>query len=80
MLGEEFAMVQVKDLAVAFSLHWVATVEPLFGWYKKQYEDSFIIRGVGGALTFFSDGLQADATDGVNSGINVGVSALVSPE
>ena len=80
-LGKEFRMPEIEDLAVAFSLHWVATGEPLFEWYVKHDEWSFAIRCVGGALSFNRDGLGARAfNDDGYDGVNVGVSALVSPE
>ena len=80
-LGKEFRMPEIEDLAVAFSLHWVATGEPLFEWYVKPKEWSFAIRCVGGALDFDRTGLKAVALidDDESTGI-VGVSALVSPE
>ena len=79
-LGDAFTMPQFEDLAVAFSLHWVATGEPLFGWFNKQEEWSFVIRGVGGALYFHRNVLRASTVHGVSVSNNVGVSALVSPE
>jgi len=80
-LGKEFKMAQFEDLAVAFSLHWVATGEPLFEWYAKHDEWSFAIRCVGGALSFNRDGLGARAERRLRRRRRgVGVSALVSPE
>ena len=79
-LGKEFTVAHFEDLAVAFSLHWVATGEPLFGWFNKQEEWSFIIRGVGGALFFYRYGLRAHTLYDVYVIDDVGVSALVSPE
>jgi hypothetical protein len=48
---------QLEDLAAAFVAHYVATGEPLFGWYKKDSSWCFVVRAVGGALNFVSDGL-----------------------
>jgi hypothetical protein len=79
-LGKEFTVAHFEDLAVAFSLHWVATGEPLFGWFNKQNEYSFTIRGVGGALYFFRYGLWASTINDDYDNDHVGVSALVSPE
>ena len=79
-LGDDFTMPQFEDLAVAFSLHWVATGEPLFEWDDKPNGWSFDIRCVGGALNFDRRGLRADAIDGDDGLDDVGVSALVSPE
>ena len=79
-LGKEFTAAHFEDLAVAFSLHWVATGEPLFGWFNKQNEYSFTIRGVGGALFFSRYGLRAHTLYDVYVIDDVGVSALVSPE
>lgn len=79
-LGKEFTAAHFEDLAVAFSLHWVATGEPLFGWFNKQEEWSFVIRGVGGALNFNRNGLWASTISDACGRDFVGVSALVSPE
>ena len=82
-LGKEFTAAHFEDLAVAFSLHWVATGEPLFGWFNKQNEYSFTIRGVGGALGFHRYGLWESPINDDNAYdivAYVGVSALVSPE
>ena len=78
-LGEEFTMANLEDLAVAFCLHWVATGEPLFGWYNKQ-SYSYDIRAVGGALCFCDGGLGANSIVVGVDGVNIGVSACVSPE
>ena len=79
-LKEPFAMPEMQDLAVAFSLHWVATGEPLFEEYAKQNGWSFAIRCVGGALGFGRRGLGGGRFFGGSDGDDVGVSALVSPE
>jgi hypothetical protein len=79
-LGEEFTMANIEDLAVAFCLHWVATGEPLFGWFDGQEGWSKIIRAVGDALRFGDIGLGAYSINDVNAFVNIGVSACVSPE
>jgi hypothetical protein len=48
----------LEDLAAAFVGYWVATGEPLFGWYDKPGQWSFVVRAAGGALYFNSDGLD----------------------
>ncbi len=58
LAGEGLEQAKLEDLAAAFVAHWVATREPLFGWYKKELSWSFAVRAVGGALTFLSDGLR----------------------
>jgi hypothetical protein len=55
--GEQFQMANIEDLAVAFCLHWVATGEPLIGWYNKQVGYSYYSRAVGDALCFYVNGL-----------------------
>ena len=79
-LGEEFTMANIEDLAVAFCLHWVATGEPLFGWYNKQVCYSYEIRAVGDALDFDDNGLKAGSIFDGNDHVFIGVSACVSPE
>jgi len=79
-LGKEFTMANFEDLAVAFCLHWLATGEPLFGWYRKQNDYSYWIRAVGVALFFDVNGLLAYSIDGDDDWDDIGVSACVSPE
>jgi hypothetical protein len=69
----------VEDLAVAFVFHWVATREPLFGWYYLQF-DSYWVRGAGGSLPFRLHGLLADNVGDAHNGEYVAVSARVFPE
>ena len=55
----------LEDLAAAFVAHWVATGEPLFGFYDQADEWSFVVRAAGGALDFDSHGLGVyDVDDG----------------
>ncbi len=46
------------DLAAAFVAHYIATREPLFGFYKNN-DFTYWVRAAGGALDFSSDGLDA---------------------
>ncbi len=46
-----------EDLAAAFVAHYMATREPLFGWYDTSSGWSFVVRAAGGALRFRSGGL-----------------------
>jgi hypothetical protein len=71
---------QLEDLAAAFVAHWVATREPLFGWYEKDDSWSFAVRAVGGALSFRSDGLGVVAVDDGRSLSVVAVASRVRPE
>jgi len=71
---------QLEDLAAAFVAHWVATREPLFGWYEKDDSWSFAVRAVGGALYFFSYGLSVNAVGDGYSYSNVAVASRVRPE
>ena len=63
----------LEDLAAAFVAHWVATGEPLFGFYDQADEWSFVVRAAGGALVFFSAGLDVSVfgDDGSDSGMAV---------
>jgi hypothetical protein len=79
-LGEEFTMANFEDLAVAFCLHWVATGEPLFGWRNRQKDRSYVIRDVGGGLSFIADGLWDVSIGKEDDVVIIGVSACVSPE
>jgi hypothetical protein len=67
----------LEDLAAAFVAHWVATGEPLFGWYKKFDQWTFTVRAAGGALYFFSNGLVVNVIVGDSSSINVAVASRV---
>jgi len=70
----------IEDLAVAFALHWVATGEPLFGWYNQSNGGSYWVRGAGGSLDFDRNGLGASGVGDGNGHPIVAVSARVSPE
>lgn len=51
----------LEDLAVAFALHWVATAQPLFGWYQdrvgKIWDYTYTVGITGGSLFYKPDGL-----------------------
>jgi len=70
---------QLEDLAVAFVAHYVATGEPLFGWYKNN-PWSFVVRAVGGALSFSSNGLRVYGFGAAFSYSDVAVASRVRPE
>ena len=59
--------------------HWVATEEPLFGWFKNN-NFTFVVRAVGGALGFDSNGLSVLFIDDDNSFGIVAVASRVRPE
>jgi hypothetical protein len=59
MFGKE-NLPSLEHLAVAFAVNWIATREPLFGWYNKSRSWSNVVRAAGGALDFTSDGLRVD--------------------
>jgi hypothetical protein len=67
----------LEDLAAAFVAHYVATGEPLFGWFQKANQWSFVVRAAGGALDFPGHGLSVYDIDGVYSFSIVAVAALV---
>jgi hypothetical protein len=71
---------QLEDLAAAFVAHYVATEEPLLGWYEKDSSWGFTVRAVGGALSFFSDGLDVVGIDDDSSASTVAVASRVRPE
>jgi hypothetical protein len=56
-------MPAVEDLAVAFAVHWIATMQPLFGWYKDTsatvQDVTYLVRAWTGSLFFDRDGLDA---------------------
>jgi hypothetical protein len=56
MVGKE-NLPSLDHLAVAFAVNWIATREPLFGWYNKN-ESSHVVRAAGGALSFYRYGLR----------------------
>jgi hypothetical protein len=77
---KKLSLPSIEDLAVAFALYWVATGEPLFGWYNQSDGWSYWVRGAGGSLNFFHDGLHADGVNDGDDNPDVAVAARVSPE
>ena len=67
----------LEDLAAAFVAHYMATGEPLFGWFSKAGQWSFRVRAAGGALHFFSNGLDVYEIVDDGSISYVAVAALV---
>ncbi len=47
----------LEDLAAAFVAHYVATGEPLFGWFDNN-SYTYVVRAAGGALDFNRHGLN----------------------
>ena len=75
MFGKE-NLPSLEHLAVAFAVNWIATGEPLFGWYNKSRSWSYVVRAAGGALDVDSDGLNVyDVVDGDDSSDDVAVSS-----
>ncbi len=67
----------LEDLAAAFVAHYVATGEPLFGWYNKSNGLGFVVRAAGGTLGFDSGGLYVCGIGNDSGYSNVAVAALV---
>jgi hypothetical protein len=65
MIGKD-NLPSLEDLAVAFAACWIATGRPLFGWYGDKADWSYIVRGAGGALDFFSFRLRVSDAVGAN--------------
>jgi hypothetical protein len=78
MVGKE-NLPSLEHLAVAFAVNWIATREPLFGWYNKKNEWSHVVRAAGGALHFSSDGLVVYDILDVISHAGVAVSSRALP-
>jgi hypothetical protein len=74
MFGKE-NLPSLEHLAVAFAVNWIATGEPLFGWYDKSSSWSYVVRAAGGALDFASCGLGVLALYGDFSSAVVAVSS-----
>ncbi len=75
--SQERTLPTLEDLAAAFVANYVATGEPLFGWFNEADQWSFVVRAAGGALYFSSGGLDAyDIYDDVSRSY-VAVAALV---
>jgi hypothetical protein len=77
---KKLSLPSIEDLAVAFALHWVATGEPLFGWYNQSDSWPYVVRGAGGSLRFHHGGLRARGVEDGNAHPCVAVAAQVSPE
>jgi hypothetical protein len=71
------SLATLEDLAAAFVAHYIATGEPLFGWYSKSDGWSFVVRAAGGALRFYSHGLYVYGIGDGDSSSYVAVSARV---
>ena len=74
MVGKE-NLPSLEHLAVAFAVNWIATGEPVFGWYDKSSSWSYVVRAAGGALFFYSDGLCVRGISGGGSYACVAVSS-----
>jgi hypothetical protein len=72
LVGKE-NLPSLEHLAVAFAVNWIATREPLFGWYKKN--ESHVVRAAGGAFCFDSYGLSSISIMDGASGANCAVSS-----
>ena len=79
MVGRE-NLPTLEDLAVAFAVNWIATKEPLFGWYDKAQGWAYTVRAVGGALFFLINGLRVCGIGDGRSFIDVAVASRVRPE
>jgi hypothetical protein len=66
----------LEDLAAAFVAHYVATGEPLFGWFNNN-SYTYVVRAAGGALYFNGDGLIVGGIYDDLSDSDVAVAALV---
>ena len=77
--GRGLQQAHLEDLAAAFVAHWVATGEPLFGFFKNN-ASSFRVRAAGGALGFVSDGLCVSAVSGDYSFSFIAVASRALPE
>ncbi len=75
--AQELQMPSLEDLAAAFVAHYIATGEPLFGWYDKSRGWSFVVRADGGPLYFGSDGFGGYALDSDNRDVRVAVAAAL---
>ncbi len=67
------------DLAVAFTLHWVATGKPFAGWYDPTRDPQVVIRAQDGC--FYYDGfglLVIDFADN-SSAFAYGMAARIPP-
>ena len=56
LTAQGLQMPSLEDLAAAFVAHYIATKEPLFGFYNNN-DDTYWVRAAGGALGFSSFGL-----------------------
>ncbi len=66
----------LEDLAAAFVAHYVATGEPLFGWFNNHGQ-TYMVRAAGGALFFDVSGLYVRGlSDDISDSI-VAVAALI---
>ena len=57
LTAQGLQMPSLEDLAAAFVAHYIATREPLFGFYKNN-DYTYVVRAAGGALGFNGDGLN----------------------
>ena len=76
LTAQGLQMPSLEDLAAAFVAHYIATKEPLFGFYKKN-DYTYGVRAAGGALYFDSDGLSGCAVSGGDRDAYVAVAAAL---
>ena len=76
LTAQGLQMPSLEDLAAAFVAHYIATKEPLFGFYKKN-DYTYGVRAAGGALVFDRYGLNAYGINDVGRSDNVAVAAAL---
>ena len=76
LTAQGLKMPSLEDLAAAFVAHYIATKEPLFGFYNNN-DDTYWVRAAGGALYFCSLGLyNVDIGDDVRDVVVAVAAAL----
>jgi hypothetical protein len=76
LTAQGLQMPSMQDLAAAFVAHYIATKEPLFGFYKNS-DYTYLVRAAGGALYFYSRGLHVYAFHDDSRIDNVAVAAAL---
>ncbi len=75
--SKKLPQANIEDLAAAFVGYWVATGDPLFGWFGKSREFTYVVRAAGCALNFDSSGLYVRDIDGDVSFSSLAVASRV---
>ncbi len=77
--GRGLELPSLPDLAVAFAAFYVATGQPISGWFSKPRERAFWARAESGAIGFGAEGISLSNIPDDHDSENIGVAARIPP-